>query len=90
MIIQVDLEGRKVIEQLCDIALKQGGVKNLNQVNSILRSVTMLPPPVVKGDDKPKSIKKADEKTNRVDAKKKEEPKKTTNAAKNSQKKAKK
>lgn len=89
MIIQVDQEGRKVIEQLCDIALKQGGVKNLNQVNSILRSVTMLPPPIVKGDDKPKSLKKEDEKTNSVNAKKKEESKKTVKAGKNSQKKAK-
>lgn len=42
MIIQVDLEGRSVIEQLCDIALKEGGVKNLNAVNRILKSVVLL------------------------------------------------
>lgn len=43
MIIQVDKEGKAVIEQLCDIALKQGGVNNLNQVNAILKSVCILP-----------------------------------------------
>lgn len=53
MIIQVDLEGRSVVEQLCDIALKEGGVKNLRAVNRILSSVKVLPPkekPLPKSD----------------------------------------
>ena len=48
MIIQVDREGEKVISQLCDIALKEGGIKNLNQVNKILRTVVTLFGPEVK------------------------------------------
>jgi len=36
MEIIVDKEGREVIVQLCDIALKQGGVQNLQSVAKIL------------------------------------------------------
>lgn len=45
MVIQVDAEGKNAVQQLCDIALKDGGIGNLNQVNVILRSVTVLPTP---------------------------------------------
>ena len=33
MVIQSDEEGLKVLEQLCDIALKVGGMSNLKAVN---------------------------------------------------------
>lgn len=47
MIIQVDQEGNRAIQQLCDIALKSAGMKNLNPVNMILRSVKVLPAPEI-------------------------------------------
>ena len=43
MILNVDKEGKHVIEQLCDIALKQGGIQNLNQVNFVLKSAKLIP-----------------------------------------------
>lgn len=52
MIIQTDEKGRSAIEQLCDIALKQGGVLNLNAVNLILASIS---PAVQKEQPQPKS-----------------------------------
>lgn len=39
MKIIVDDEGRKRIEQLCDVALKMAGVQNLNGVNETLESL---------------------------------------------------
>jgi hypothetical protein len=80
MKILVDQEGRNVIQQLCDLALKQGGVKNLNQVNRILKSVKLLPTPEEKELDRPKSlekdnikvIEKADEEPKEKSEKKKE------------------
>jgi len=63
MIIQVDQEGGDVVSKLCDLALKQGGVKNLNQVNRILKSVKLLPTPkdIEQGTNQLKSPKKEDE-----------------------------
>lgn len=63
MIIQVDPEGRSVIKQLCDIALRYDGIGNLNQINVILRSVKMLPTPedIEQGTNLPKSPEKEDE-----------------------------
>lgn len=72
MKILVDQEGKNVIRQLCDIALKQGGVSNLNQVNLILRSVNVLPTPVVKEDLQPKSFEEENEAKSPDDAEKKE------------------
>ncbi len=43
MIIKTDIEGKSVIEQLCDIALKSAGIGNLNQINLILQSIELLP-----------------------------------------------
>ena len=48
MIIQVDKEGKDVIEQFCDMALKQGGLQNFNQVDLVLHTVKLLPVPVNK------------------------------------------
>lgn len=45
MILKVDKEGKSAIEQFCDLALKSGGIRNLNQVNLVLQSTEMLPEP---------------------------------------------
>jgi len=42
MIIQVDKQGQDIIEQLCDIALKQGGIKNLQAIHQVLASVKLI------------------------------------------------
>lgn len=47
MIIQVDQEGRKVIEQFCDIALKNGGMSNLNQINLVLATMVNISRPMM-------------------------------------------
>lgn len=44
MIIQVDADGRKAISQLCDIALKVGGLNNLQGVSDILGALTPVEP----------------------------------------------
>ena len=45
MIIQVDQEGKNVIEQFCDVSLKVGGIQNLNQVNLVLGTLVLLSKP---------------------------------------------
>lgn len=45
MIIKTDVEGKNVIGQLCDIALKQGGMQNRVQINMIMDSIELLPEP---------------------------------------------
>lgn len=42
MIIRTDEEGQQAIVQLCDIALKTGGLKNLDSINTILNGVTLI------------------------------------------------
>ena len=59
MIIQVDKDGESAVQQLCDIALKQGGLQNFNQINKILNSVKLLP---VLKDKKDSKSKKPDKK----------------------------
>ena len=54
MIIQVDQEGKNVIEQFCDIALKQGGIQNLNQINLVLETMALIIVPQKKKDPKKK------------------------------------
>lgn len=49
MIIRVDEEGKSVITQLCDIALRTNGIANLNSVNDILSKVEVIKP-VTKDD----------------------------------------
>ena len=44
MIINVDEEGGKAIQGLCDIALKVAGLKNLQGVTNVLSSVKPIPP----------------------------------------------
>jgi hypothetical protein len=39
MKIIVDEEGKKAITELCHIALRAGGINNLNEINQILTSV---------------------------------------------------
>ena len=38
MKIVVDKEGKDAINQLCDVALKQGGIRNLDPITEILSS----------------------------------------------------
>lgn len=45
MIIQVDQEGKSVIEQFCDLALKQGGLQNLKQINLVLETMVLITTP---------------------------------------------
>lgn len=73
MIIITDQEGKSVIRQLCDIALKDGGIGNLNQVNLILRSVESLPVSDVEEKSQPKSSKEKDEAEDSAVVEKKEE-----------------
>jgi len=42
MVIQVDQEGMAALSQLCDIALKSAGLKNLDQINVILGSTVQI------------------------------------------------
>ena len=42
MIIRTDEEGNQAIVQLCDIALKTGGIKNLEAINSIIKGITII------------------------------------------------
>ncbi len=44
MIIEADKDGIKIIQQLCDVALKTGGVANLKGVNDVLSSLTEIKP----------------------------------------------
>lgn len=41
MIIKTDEEGKSVLEQLCDIALKQAVLRNLAAVNTVLASIEL-------------------------------------------------
>jgi len=42
MIINTDKEGKELIVQLCDIALKMGGLQNLQGVNNILQTIKLV------------------------------------------------
>lgn len=44
MIIKTDEKGKQAIEQLCDAALKLGGVQAYNGVGEVLRSVELIKP----------------------------------------------
>lgn len=43
MKIQCDEEGKKAIIDMCDIALKVGGLQNLNTVGLVLNSIQPIP-----------------------------------------------
>jgi len=47
MKIIVDKEGRSIIEQMCDVALKTGGIRNLNPVIMVLEKMSDYVEPVV-------------------------------------------
>ena len=51
MIIKTDADGKDAIEQLVDIALKKGGIQNLNAANLILSSLKPLPKPEPEPDE---------------------------------------
>jgi len=48
MKIVVDQEGKQVLQQLCDIALRAGGLQNLQPINALLNLMQVEnPAPVV-------------------------------------------
>ena len=51
MKIRADEKGIQAIQQLCDVALKQGGLSNLQGVQAILSSVQELTEDTKKGVD---------------------------------------
>jgi len=53
MIIQVDQEGKEVIEMFCAMALKVGDIQNLKQVNLVLDAMMFISKP----DSLPKQLK---------------------------------
>ena len=42
MEIKVDAEGKKSVESLCDVALKTGGIQNLEAINKILKAMVLM------------------------------------------------
>ena len=54
MIIQVDQEGKEVIEMFCDMALKTGGMQNRVQINLVIDSTVVIPKPASKKKPKKK------------------------------------
>lgn len=42
MKIKVDAEGKQAIESLCDLALRQGGLQNMQGVQQVLGSVEII------------------------------------------------
>jgi hypothetical protein len=54
MVIKTDKKGQEAIQQLCDIALKTGGLQNLKGITTILNSIELFS----EGGDK--EIKKPD------------------------------
>lgn len=51
MIIQVDQEGKSMIEMFCDMALKTGGLQNLKQINLVLDTMVVIPDPPKQPDE---------------------------------------
>ena len=45
IVIQADAKGKNAIEQLCDVALRVGGMSNRKQVNLVADSIVLLPEP---------------------------------------------
>ncbi len=50
MIIKADAQGQEAIKQLCDIALKTGGLSNMQGVMQILQSTQLIKDEPVKED----------------------------------------
>jgi len=44
MVIKVDMEGQEMVKQLCDVALKAGGLNSLDGVMHVLRSIKLEKP----------------------------------------------
>ena len=45
IVIQANAKGKNAIEQLCDVALRVGGMGNRKQVNLVADSIVLLPEP---------------------------------------------
>lgn len=52
MKISVDMEGKSVITELVDLALKVGGIQNMAIVQKTLQSMEVIVPETPKGKDK--------------------------------------
>lgn len=52
MVIKVDEEGKAIIRQLCDIALKHSGIQNFDAVGAILSSMSEYKEPKNKKENK--------------------------------------
>lgn len=57
MIIQADKQGIDLIQQLCEIALRTGGMKNRDGVNMVMDSLKEIQPEVIKQDIQQESNK---------------------------------
>ena len=42
MIIKTDSEAKEILVQMCDLALKTGGLQNMNVVQAILNSIQVI------------------------------------------------
>lgn len=58
MRIITDDEGAKIIRELCDVALKQGGIKNLEPILKVIQSIKVeitdektYIPPVIRSEE---------------------------------------
>ena len=51
MKIIVDKEARSLLEQMCDVALKAGGIQNFHPVLAILKNMANLVDPVNPADE---------------------------------------
>ena len=51
MLIEVDSDGRKAVEALCDVALRVGGIRNLPIVNRTLAGMSDTPAQKPDGPD---------------------------------------
>ena len=57
MIVNVDEEGKKAVVGLCDIALRNIGIRSLESINIILSAVKELPAAKDEGpDDEPDAL----------------------------------
>ncbi len=58
MIIKADKEGVNVISQLCDIALRHNGIKDLQNITTVLNSIELIEEKKVKQKLEGKKTKK--------------------------------
>ena len=57
MRIQVDAEAKKVIESLCDVAVRSAGLQNLPVVNNVMATMKILPVNLLADSEKKPDLK---------------------------------